>query len=459
MIDASPTREEESITEELVPIAPWPEGAGVYFVRRAGEPEKVKIGVAKNVADRLRFFQTMDDRPLELLAVEPGAQPLERAHHTRWCAHRLCNGGGREWFTLVPEIKRHILMLRREAVALSISKAASTALRDQARSTDESSLPAATTFEVLMTTGSQWWGRTFKGRDIDDVRGALDAATSSVDQFTSETEKLFLLSRRGQDTIIELARWAHAGFQAVRYTSEKFAAMLMASKVSEDVSIHAPWPAFMLHMPPGLLWILDDMGRRQDIDHVLVNFLADDKVRWWATTKCGVSSHRLCVTSELAARSRKDEVEDFYERAAADDAMALSPNKHTARLAELIGRLIQGTCLTAAYTPDMQPQKVRGTASSIRPWRIGRDGPEAMTWRMGRDIREDCRPAVYAFLSGDKHASPTVQFMVIGHWRNQACGVGRAERRPTWIKAHWKGAIDAPINVRSHALSSEEGGV
>jgi hypothetical protein len=36
------------------------------------------------------------------------------------------------------------------------------------------------------------------------------------------------------------------------------------------------------------------------------------------------------------------------------------------------------------------------------------------------------------------HASPRAH-VVRGHWRMQACGHGRAQRKPMWIKPHWRG--------------------
>lgn len=36
------------------------------------------------------------------------------------------------------------------------------------------------------------------------------------------------------------------------------------------------------------------------------------------------------------------------------------------------------------------------------------------------------------------HANPRAH-VVRGHWRMQACGHGRAQRKPTWIKPHWRG--------------------
>src|SRR5262249_40121918 len=63
------------------PIEPWPRTGGVYFVAAAG---KIKIGVAKSVAERLRSLQTGCPEKLQLLAVADGDGSLERAYHQRF---------------------------------------------------------------------------------------------------------------------------------------------------------------------------------------------------------------------------------------------------------------------------------------------------------------------------------------------------------------------------------------
>jgi len=38
--------------------------------------------------------------------------------------------------------------------------------------------------------------------------------------------------------------------------------------------------------------------------------------------------------------------------------------------------------------------------------------------------------------------------IVVGHWRQQACGPGRSQRRPTWIEEHIAGPDDRPLVLR-----------
>jgi len=40
------------------------------------------------------------------------------------------------------------------------------------------------------------------------------------------------------------------------------------------------------------------------------------------------------------------------------------------------------------------------------------------------------------------------RWLVGGHWRQQACGPNRSERRPVWIAPHVKGPEDKPLKVK-----------
>lgn len=65
-------------------------------------------------------------------------------------------------------------------------------------------------------------------------------------------------------------------------------------------------------------------------------------------------------------------------------------------------------------------------------------------FRCGRPIKlgRDLRAALHASAAGGTSWKLASRFLVRGHWRNQAYGPGRTERRRTWIEPHWKGPKD-----------------
>jgi hypothetical protein len=57
---------------------------------------------------------------------------------------------------------------------------------------------------------------------------------------------------------------------------------------------------------------------------------------------------------------------------------------------------------------------------------------------------------------GDSQWRVQRRFVVRGHWRNQACGPGRKDRRLTWIEPYWKGPTDGPQLPRDFFVESQE---
>jgi hypothetical protein len=50
---------------------------------------------------------------------------------------------------------------------------------------------------------------------------------------------------------------------------------------------------------------------------------------------------------------------------------------------------------------------------------------------------------------GSKHdAEFSHRWVVSGHWRQQPCGPGRTQRRPTWVAPHIKGPADKPLVLK-----------
>ena len=90
---------------EIRPILPWPTVSGVYFLR---VHDRVKIGVAKNVARRLSDHQCASPFETHLLAVQEGGGAVERELHKRFAEWRVKN----EWFLLSKQILEHIVQVR-----------------------------------------------------------------------------------------------------------------------------------------------------------------------------------------------------------------------------------------------------------------------------------------------------------------------------------------------------------
>jgi hypothetical protein len=54
------------------------------------------------------------------------------------------------------------------------------------------------------------------------------------------------------------------------------------------------------------------------------------------------------------------------------------------------------------------------------------------------------------------HRAALVRLLVTGHWRNQAFGEGRSERKLIWIKPYWRGDPEAPLHNPERVLLAPE---
>lgn len=98
-----PPRRPRSVLRPADVDAPF---AYVYFI--ADDRDRVKIGRAVDVAERLSSLQTSHAAPLRVLAAVRVIMEAERVLHRRFAEHRLQG----EWFRLVPEIDAVIRYLQ-----------------------------------------------------------------------------------------------------------------------------------------------------------------------------------------------------------------------------------------------------------------------------------------------------------------------------------------------------------
>jgi len=115
-------------------------------------------------------------------------------------------------------------------------------------------------------------------------------------------------------------------------------------------------------------------------------------------------------------------------------------------------------CVVELMSPAALKARNQAKRAGVR-WKRG--APKSWTFQLSRPVKVDCRSEVIAALERaaqgqPKGRAPSVQTLVRGHWKRQACGVGRAARRYIHVEPYWRGPEDAPIAVRSHVLVKPE---
>lgn len=267
----------------------------------------------------------------------------------------------------------------------------------------------------------------------------------------SGIERMIVCDANQGSRAATLGAWFRLGLPTVDLHGHRYAAAMMSTRISEDIVVEPPWRAFMLRLPDGLVQIDDGRGHTGDVQRVFVNRF-DGRgydgcpARSWHIV---AESSRVMLTSigitqaEMIANEREwDEVQHGVP-GAWQAPRADSDNR--VRIA--LSRLVLGVCLAFDAGEYRHVSGSRGKRN--RPPGVE---PKMDRYVVGGPIDIDCRSAVSDFLAGKRSEMRAAQWLVRGHWRNQACGPDHADRRPTWIKPYWKGPLDAPVLIKSYEI-------
>lgn len=242
-----------------------------------------------------------------------------------------------------------------------------------------------------------------------------------------------------------IREWAQCGFVTLDAIDDAYAAALACSDPGEldpaDIMMPARSTMFMLRLPgawgaicsyqePDLIAVAPRMARRRAF---MMVFMHDQGMLYLgASTMWDV----LCGKIVTCERGSETDILPI------DDAQT--------RLLEAARRLVLGLIL--AY-----PVKSNWTYEGVRLARVKKlrgHEPSHRLAILGRPVRTDVREGLRRFLGGEGK-SPTVQFLVRGHYRNQPHGPQNSKRKIIWIQPHWKGPEEGLILARPHAIGPE----
>lgn len=313
------------------------------------------------------------------------------------------------------------------------------------------------TRERMQQMGMGLWPRTFANVDEDDMEGAVVRLLESA--ITPEM-RMFFMTEVGQTSAINAARWAHYGFPIVQYSSHKYCAALMATKIPEG-EILPPWKTFLIELPTGLLQTRDGADDEyRDIVYCMVSYhpfinKSGEREYGWTIDSYTRDGMNLHVHRQSLHDIRTNSVERAAEEFADIDPFAYEMSSEDDRTLELMARLVLNTCVAMSNPDVVRPiGKHPKVPAPKGPSRNGKE-PLFRVYRVGKEITLDCREALRSYVRGTRRGPLTVQFLVRGHWRQQACGPRFSDRKATWIEPYWKGPEDAPIPVRGTKVGAE----
>lgn len=240
------------------------------------------------------------------------------------------------------------------------------------------------------------------------------------------------------------ALWAKSGLPSVSIPDQEFVASLATTGMNKEFSdmLRAPWRAFRIAIPGGLLSISTDEGD-EPVRRIAVMSTTDDG---W-TIACEGPSRIIHITGESTDGLCEDI--DVRELNVCNDP-GIGINDHDGRCLRMAARIVLAACVSMDSRYGNGPCR---EAPKKGRKRIVAGGSPIVRYVITRPVvlKSDMREAVREYISnGGK--SPTVRVPVRGHWKMQPCGPGGAERKFIHIEPYWRGPEDAPIAVRPHIL-------
>jgi hypothetical protein len=297
---------------------------------------------------------------------------------------------------------------------------------------------AATLEATLMAVSYCWssfyaktvaeWESTGKGDGelIGNLLGTL--AANGHDKIA-----LFLVKVQPIKNIGELCDyglgWLESNFVKLEI-SHKLAASLCLTDVPNDIEVKAPWKYWSFVIPDGLLLADTHKGKKENYARV---FCVNDVPAYL------VSSMGRCVGPIPEDRSTAPE--------------------DVANLMKLLSSLVKGACLALADPGQYKKNSLSKNEGSFKSKRVG-GAPELNNARfvLSAPVQVDLRDVVHAVQRGEKRKGGklTVQFLVRGHWKNQAHGPQLSLRKRIWIQPFWKGGEETRVLLRNYVVRDAE---
>lgn len=299
---------------------------------------------------------------------------------------------------------------------------------------------AATAEATLMAISYSWssfhaknheeWLAAQHGDVIGNLLGVLAAnGHSKIALFVNKLEPL----REVVDLCEFGLDWLDSNFSKLEI-GHKLAASLCLTDVPDDLEVKAPWGAWSFVVPDGLLLGMpNSKGELEDFARVLCR---------GAQIKYLVSSKGRCVGPVNPDQSGAPE--------------------GVVHLFKLLNSLVKGACLALSDPDQYKKKSIGGNEGSFKSKRAG--GAPVLNnarFMLSAAVQVDLRDVVHAVQRGErrKGGKLTVQFLVRGHWKNQAHGPHLSLRKRIWLQPFWKGGEETRILLRNYVIKDKEEGV
>jgi len=289
------------------------------------------------------------------------------------------------------------------------------------------------------------------GDDGAYKRGVDRFLASAVDGEYKRRVWATVNARSSCDQIHAAARWYEQACPVVHLTRPDYTASLASTAVTTEEPV-LPWRAVLVELPDKSIpyeggWVRSILVHRHSTNPdglVVWNiFLYPSDVSVPVVWSRG---QPWSVWTEEDPGSEGGAFDDPTTRSRGDEDL----NDFDNRCLRICRRIVVGVCYAMSSPDDCRPTKSADPRARTLNARKGKQ-PTCRVYLLGRPVKIDCRLAVRQYVEhgAARGKGPlTLQLLVPGHFRRQAVGPGRRERKWIRIEPYWRGPEDAPVRVR-----------
>jgi hypothetical protein len=248
------------------------------------------------------------------------------------------------------------------------------------------------------------------------------------------------------------AEWAEAGYPILEATNEQYAAALMCTYADGLLlcDIHMPAKVIAFTSPPGnMISPFCGMLVAGGLGNTSLEVIFPDQAN---ELQADTLDELLFVQAEKELR------EEDYERLPKELIKSERVKRNAYRLAtvseqrrfDLIRNYIIG--LLIAYQQKSNHQYTGLQLSRAK--KLREFAPHHRVALIGQSTKADMRRFIRRYLDGEIKRSPMFQFIVRGHYRDQAYGPNHSLRETIWIEPYWKGPEEGLIRARAVRFQS-----
>jgi hypothetical protein len=232
--------------------------------------------------------------------------------------------------------------------------------------------------------------------------------------------------------------WRESAYAKLEVGHKLCAALCMTD--TDGIEVEAPWRASSIVVPDGLLEMHAPEGKNYILPHGQKQSLRVARI--WCIgaepvfiVEADGTIHRVAGSDWEAPPSAK-----------ASD-VEIARRHHQA-----IINLVKGAFIALANPTDFEKRRADKPASHTPSQRSGPPDFTQARYLLSKPLSIDLRGELAEHLSGKRRGhgggAPTVQFLVRGHWRQQAHGPMRSLRKTIWIEPFWKGPEETRVLLR-----------